>query len=51
MLKIQTQSFYKTEMRLLEQVRDRSLVDINKLPSPSFVEDIYSLDPHMLIVK
>ncbi len=47
MLKIQAESFYKTELRLLEQVRDRSLVDINKLPSPSFVEDIYSLDPNI----
>lgn len=47
MLKIQTESFYKTELKLLEQVRDKSLVDVNKLPSLSFVEDIYSLDPNI----
>lgn len=47
MLKIQTESFYKTELKLLEQVRDKSLVDINKLPSPSFVENLYSLDPNI----
>ena len=47
MLKIQTESFYKTELKLLELVRDKSLVDINKLPSPSFVEDLYCLDPNI----
>lgn len=47
MLKIQTESFYKTELKLLEQVRDKLLVDINKLPSPSFVEDLYGLDPYI----
>lgn len=47
MLKISTESFEATELKLLSLVRDRSLVDISRLPEPSFIERLYSLDPNM----
>lgn len=47
MLNIQTESFQSTERKLLNMVRDRSLVDAGKLPDPSFIRDLYSLDPCM----
>lgn len=47
LLKIHTESFESTERRLLSLVRDRSLVDSSKLPEPSFIEQLYSLDPNM----
>lgn len=47
MLKISTESFEGTEIRLLSLVKDRSLVDASKLPEPSFIEQLYSLDPNM----
>ena len=47
MLNIPTESFQSTERRLLAMVRDRSLVDANKLPSPTFVRELYGMDDHM----
>lgn len=47
MLNIHTESFQNTERKLLAMARDRSLVDANKLPSPSFIRELYSLDAHM----
>ena len=44
MLSIKTESFASDEMKLLGLVTDRSLLDITKLPSRSFIEDIYGLD-------
>lgn len=47
MLNIPTESFQSSERKLLAMVRDRSLVDVNKLPNPAFVQELYSLDPHI----
>lgn len=47
MLKISTESFEATEIKLLSLVKDRSLVDVSRLPEPAFVEHLYSLDPNM----
>lgn len=44
LLSIRTESFAGEELRLLELVSDRNLLDVTKLPSRSFVEDIYGLD-------
>lgn len=46
LLKIQTESFAANELALLRLVQDRSLVDVSKLPDPSYIESIYSLDPN-----
>lgn len=47
MLKIATESFSGTELGLLSLVKDRSLVDITKVPDPAFIKDLYSLDTNM----
>lgn len=47
LLKIRTESFEGTELKLLSLVRDRSLLDPSVLPEPSFIEQLYSLDPNM----
>ena len=44
LLNIKTESFAADELKLLELVSDRSLLDITKLPPRSFVEEIYGLD-------
>lgn len=47
MLRIETQSFMNKEIKLLDLVKDRSLVEVSQLPSPNYVREIYSLDEHM----
>lgn len=47
LLSINTVSFMADELRMLKLVKDRSLVDITKLPSRSFIEKIYSMDSQM----
>lgn len=47
MLNIFTESFRDTERKLLALVQDRSLVDMSKLPEPSFIRELYGLDPNM----
>lgn len=42
--KIKINSFVKSETKLLSLVRDRSLLDINKLPSPDYISKIYHKD-------
>lgn len=44
LLNIQTTSFVSTELKLLKYVKDRSLVDVTKLPSPSFIREKYMCD-------
>lgn len=51
MLKISTESFEATELKLLTLVKDRSLVDVSRLPAPSFIEQMYSLDPNMTVSR
>lgn len=47
MLRIETQSFMNTELKLLSLVHDRHLVDVSKLPSCDFIKDLYSLDENI----
>lgn len=44
LLSIKTESFAGDELKLLDFVSDRNLLDITKLPTRSFIEEIYSLD-------
>lgn len=44
LLSIRTESFASDELKLLELVSDRSLLNITKLPPRSLIEEIYSLD-------
>lgn len=44
LISIKTESFASDELKLLSLVSDRSLLDVTKLPSRSFIEKIYSLD-------
>ena len=44
LLSIKTESFAGDELKLLSLVSDRSLLDITKLPSRSFIEEIYRMD-------
>ncbi len=46
---VEINSFYKTEAKMLEQVHDRTNVNLSKLPSVDELIGIYSQDP--LIVK
>ena len=47
LLRIETESFASNELSLLGLVKDRSLVDVSKLPERSYIESMYRLDPHM----
>ncbi len=47
MLKIETDSFMSTEVKLLSLVRNRNLVDVGKLPTSDFIKNLYSLDEHI----
>ena len=47
MLKIATESFQNTELKLLRLVKDRSLVNVDKLPTAEFLKELYSLDDNI----
>ena len=47
LLNIKTESFAADELKLLKLVRNKELLDVTKLPSRSFVEEIYGLDSQM----
>lgn len=47
MLRITTESFMSTELKLLSLVHDKNLVDTSKLPSSSFIKELYALDENM----
>ncbi len=47
LLNIQTTSFFSDELRLLKQVQDKRLLDVTKLPSRTYVEEMYQKDTHM----
>lgn len=47
LLSINTVSFMADELRMLKLVKDRSLVDVTKLPTRNFIEKIYSMDSQM----
>lgn len=44
LLSIKTESFSSDELGLLKLVSDRNLIDLTKLPSRSFIEEMYALD-------
>jgi len=44
LLGVQTTSFAGNELKLLDYVTDRSLVDVTKLPDSSFLEKMYAKD-------
>jgi len=46
-LNIKTDSFAKSELKLLDYVTDRNRVDISKLPGKEYIEYMYSLDSQM----
>ena len=46
-LELETNSFCQTEQKLINLVRDPSVIDLSKLPDSSRLRDLYSLDPHM----
>lgn len=47
LLSIETLSFAGSELKLLDYVTDRSLVDVTKLPAPILFEKIYAHDSQM----
>lgn len=47
LLNIKTNSFASTELKMLGYVRDRSLVDVTKLPSSDLIKKAYELDSKM----
>lgn len=47
LLSIKTESFKSSELKMLSLVSDKSRLDITKLPSRSWIEEMYSLDSKM----
>lgn len=47
LLSVETTSFAASELKLLKHVKDRSLVDVSKLPSTKFIQDMYQFDSKM----
>ncbi len=42
--KMEINSFVNSESKLLKYVTDRSILDVNKLPSPEFIKEMYHRD-------
>lgn len=47
LLSIRTESFASDEMKMLKLVKDRSCLDVTKLPARSYIEELYTLDSKM----
>lgn len=47
LLRIQTNSFASSELKLLSYVKDRSLVDVSRLPGPEYIKEMYQMDSQM----
>lgn len=47
LLDIRTNSFAKSELKLLSYIHDRSLLDIGKLPDKQYIMDMYGMDSKM----
>lgn len=45
-LNIPTTSFYKTEIKMLEKVKDRNVLDLSKLPSETDIRKLYEKDEY-----
>lgn len=48
-LDIATTSFYKTERKMLEQVKDRNVLDLSKIPDPTELGKWYDKDPYSVV--
>ena len=48
-LSIPITSFYKTELKFLDMINDRSLLDLNKIPSVSNLDEFYRDDPYAIV--
>lgn len=48
-LDIAVTSYYKTEVKMLEQVKNRDALDISKLPTVEEMDKIYSPDPYSVV--
>ena len=46
---ISVTSFYKTERKMLEQVKNREVLDVVKLPSIEEIKELYSVDPYAVV--
>lgn len=42
-------SYYKTELKMLEQVKNKRALDISKLPTLNELEEIYKADPYSIV--
>lgn len=42
-------SYYKTELKMLEQVKNKRALDISKLPILNELEEIYKADPYSIV--
>lgn len=47
LLAIKTNGFVSTELGLLSLVRDKELIDVSKLPPPSYIKEMYGMDSQM----
>ena len=47
LLSIKTESFAGTELKMLKFVKDRSCLDISKLPERKWIEELYAMDSKM----
>jgi hypothetical protein len=47
LLSIRTESFASSELKMLEFVRDRNCLDITRLPSRTWIEEMYAMDSKM----
>ena len=48
-LEIPTTSFYKKELKMVDQVKNYAILDLNKLPSVSFIKELYAKDPYSVV--
>lgn len=47
LLSIRTESFASDEMKMLKLVKNRSCLDVTKLPARSYIEELYMMDSKM----
>lgn len=46
---IPTTSFYKTELKMMDTVKDRSVLDLDKIPTETEIRQLYSNDPYSIV--
>ena len=42
-------SFYKTELKMLDVVKNRNVLDLNKIPTEDELRELYSKDPYSVV--